>query len=127
MKYFRLFLCLVAISSLACTMTAVPAAISASPQNATRPPFSSLQNAPKMPTATIYHSAAVIALEALNIRTGPGIQFGTIGYLLTGASVTVFECAGDWARIGAGRWVNSYYLSVRCKLSGLRIKNANQY
>ena len=113
----RLLLSLLVLSvlSIACTLSAVPAAISASPQNATRPPFSSLQNAPKMPTATIYHSAAVIALEALNIRTGPGIQFGTIGYLLTGASVTVFECAGDWARIGAGRWVNSYYLSVRCK------------
>lgn len=57
----------------------------------------------------------VIAQQSLYIRSQPNYYAPVIGYLMHGETVTVHECAGIWARIGTGKWVNSLYLKKSCE------------
>ena len=45
----------------------------------------------------------------LNIRSGPGMAWGVIGWLYAGESVTVSGAVGDWLRLESG-WAHSKYL-----------------
>ncbi len=115
----KLFFLFLALSALACmkqtyeVSSSIPTKISAksstTPTNsphATQTPV----NAPKPASVSVY----VTALETLNIRSDHNSDAQTLGYLVNGEDVTIYECWGDWARIGAGRWVNSFYLSKPC-------------
>lgn len=111
----KIVISILALSILACSFSASPASIGQQTAIASIPPKSELENAPVGTPTDSQQSETVTAVETVYIRLKPDYRAKIIGYLMHGESVTVFECAGDWARIGAGRWVNSYYLSVRCK------------
>lgn len=114
-KFALLF---VTLSMLACmqqaqdiNVTQVPASISAQPTQASlenQAPVSG--NKPKTPQGTVYTSATVIAIDALNIRTAPNAWSATNGYLINGETVIVISCDGIWAKIGEHKFVNSTYL-----------------
>lgn len=122
MKPLTLFLSLLAVASLACMQQVqqinvaptAPTATSANPQTAVEPvnlPKSELENAPNPTPATVYVTAA----ETVYIRSNHSHLSDIVRYLMKGETITVYECFGVWARIGAGRWVNSYFLSELCK------------
>ena len=115
-KFFFLFLML---SSLACMKQADEVSnailknseqISVTPVEATKTPKSKPTNAPNTAPAIVY----VTALETLNIRSNHSSEAEILGYLINGEDVMIYECWGDWARIGTSRWVNSFYLSKQC-------------
>ena len=53
----------------------------------------------------------VTANAGLNVRKGPGTNYGIVGGLSKGTQVTVYEESNGWSRIGDNRWVSSTYLS----------------
>lgn len=46
----------------------------------------------------------------LNVRTGPGKNYPSVGKLYNNNTVTVYATSGDWAEIGEGKWVCMDYL-----------------
>jgi len=111
MKRTQVFILILILSSLACTFSS--AQLSATNSKMPAPATQKPANATNTPQDTIYH-ARVTATDFLNIRQGPSADYPTIGYAMHGETVTVYNCVGDWAQIGAGRWVNSFYLDKRC-------------
>lgn len=72
-----------------------------------------------VPTATRL-VAVVTAVEALHVRTGPGVQFPHSFYLLSGWQVEIVgDCQDGWVKIryrGLEGWVNADYLTnTKCK------------
>jgi uncharacterized protein YraI len=61
-------------------------------------------------------AAPAVATANVNVRSGPGTNYGVVGVLTSGAFVDVRQCAGSWCEIG-GRgpdgWVSSSYLDIR--------------
>ena len=91
-------LIILALLSLACQLSAVPAAPEAK---------AVIQSAPLMPTA---NTAIITAASAVNVRNQPNEHGAWLGYKYTGDVVTVIECVGKWARIGDGRYINGRYI-----------------
>jgi hypothetical protein len=108
-----LALCLLAALTLACNLSA--AEMSAT--NSTTPPIAIQTpiNAPVGTPTAKTTSATVTALETVYIRFKPDYRAEILGYLTHGAIVAIYSCDGEWALIGPGMYVNSHYLSVRCK------------
>lgn len=54
-----------------------------------------------------------VTASSLNVRSGPGQEFGSVGRLRRGAEVTVSEQQDGWANITGttAGWVSSRYLS----------------
>lgn len=54
-----------------------------------------------------------VIVDALNVRSGPGIGYTKVGSLILGMQVMVsglrFDAGGWWAQIGAGRWCAMEY------------------
>ncbi|MCL1896230.1 MAG: SH3 domain-containing protein [Clostridiales bacterium] len=71
---------------------------------------SSAQPAPATPKA-----GTVNAPLGLNVRSGPGTSYKTVGSLPNGAKVTIVEQSGSWYKIRFGSseaWVSSSYVKV---------------
>lgn len=51
-----------------------------------------------------------IVMVALNVRTGPGMNYPRIKVLAPGTKVTVLETRNGWSRIDINRWVATKYL-----------------
>ena len=47
----------------------------------------------------------------LNVRSGPGMQYGIVHGLANGAPVSVSTRNGEWAKIAANQWVNASFLA----------------
>lgn len=58
-----------------------------------------------------YPTKTVHVNTKLNVRTGPGTNYGIKYQLSNGDRVTVYETSGNWSRIGSGEWVCSTYIS----------------
>jgi uncharacterized protein YraI len=61
-------------------------------------------------------AAPAVATANVNVRSGPGTQFGVVGVLTSGAIVDVQRCTGSWCQIegrGPDGWVSSSYLNQR--------------
>lgn len=52
----------------------------------------------------------VIAERGLNVRKGPGKNYGVLYVLSYGSTVTVYETRSGWGKIGDGKWVSMTYL-----------------
>ena len=64
--------------------------------------------------ATAAHAAKTTALTAVNVRSGPGINFALLGNLVAGQSVDVIQCQNNWCLIdsvGPDGWVSAEYLA----------------
>lgn len=51
-----------------------------------------------------------VTASVLNVRTGPGGEFGKIDALDKGTIIDVLDIRGDWARISEDGWVHAGYL-----------------
>src|SRR5690348_8061122 len=105
-----------AVASLACSMSAIPAKISAQTDPRMSPALKNeLEDSPFPAPMEKTLSARVTAFQSLYIRSEPNPYAEIVGYLIHDEDVVVYACAGDWAEIGNGRYVNSLYLSVPCQ------------
>lgn len=59
-------------------------------------------------------AASAEATSSVNVRQGPGTQYGVVDQLYAGEEVDVQGCQGGWCRIehsGQDGWVSANYLS----------------
>ena len=97
----KILLVALTLLSLACQLSAVTSAPEAK---------AVMQSAPLTePTATA-NTGTISAASAVNVRNQPNEHGDWLGYKYTGDTVTVIECVGNWARIGAGQYVNGRYI-----------------
>ena len=66
------------------------------------------------PTAVILaQSTQARAIQGVNVRTGPGAQFGAVGILRGGEVVGLAGCNPYWCQLADGRgWVARQYLAI---------------
>lgn len=62
--------------------------------------------------ASIQGSAQYRATANLNIRSGPGTGYRTVGRLSAGQPFTAVGSQGEWVQIAGGGWVNAHYVSA---------------
>jgi uncharacterized protein YgiM (DUF1202 family) len=64
------------------------------------------------PAPPTYAVRARVWAATLNVRSGPGNEFPTVGTLKVGTRVTIFDLHRAWVKISSDqeRWVYSYYL-----------------
>ncbi|MDQ0177154.1 N-acetylmuramoyl-L-alanine amidase [Bacillus chungangensis] len=68
---------------------------------------------PETPPAVQEPVVRYVNVDSLNVRSGPGVNYGVIGALTYNTKVTVNETTGDWSSITAGNlkgYVNNKYL-----------------
>ena len=53
----------------------------------------------------------IVTVNGLNIRSGPGTNYKTVGTLWYGEKVIILENKGEWLRINSG-WVKASYIKV---------------
>ena len=56
-------------------------------------------------------SSAVVAADKLFIRSGPGTNYSSLGFLTNGYKVEVLEVKDNWARISEG-WICTDFLNI---------------
>ncbi len=66
--------------------------------------------APSKPSTPSAKTYTVKAKSGLNVRRGPGKNYGVVTTLANGSKVTVYETKNGWGRIGADRWCCMTYL-----------------
>lgn len=47
-------------------------------------------------------AAPALVTADINVRSGPGVNYGIVGMLPGGSSVNVLGCSGAWCRVGGG-------------------------
>lgn len=52
------------------------------------------------------------ATSNLNIRSGPGTGYRTVGRLSAGQPFSAIGSQGEWVQIAGGGWVNAHYVST---------------
>ena len=80
--------------------------------------FYTIREAIVEPTATAPSTSpgGVVTANSLNIRSGPGIEYGTVGLLQSGQDVTITGQSGGWWRIayrhsqGNSGWVSAFFI-----------------
>jgi hypothetical protein len=80
----------------------------------------------------LYFSAALsgpmcVKATSLNIRTGPGTNYGTAGSLSDGVAVDVVSTSNGWSQLSSGNYVSSQYLVTcptvqRCTTANLNVR-----
>jgi hypothetical protein len=65
------------------------------------------------PAASKSYKGKVTAKKGLNVRKGPGLNYGKVGSLAHNATVTIFESKNGWGRIGTGKWVSLSYIQKK--------------
>lgn len=88
-------ICFLLLASLACSSSAAVSAL---------PLATSTSKAPSYSTASAPTVTRALCGNA-NIRKSPAPDGPSLGVLLAGASVTVYEYKYGWGRVGVGRWV----------------------
>lgn len=68
-------------------------------------------------SANAYASSAIVT-STVNLRTGPGTQYGTIGAIPNGVGVTVGGCTSGygWCQVSYGGmtgWAASSYIAIQ--------------
>ncbi|MBR0576743.1 SH3 domain-containing protein [Proteiniclasticum sp. BAD-10] len=64
----------------------------------------------RAPDQPKYREGKVNATRGLNVRKGPGVNYGIVTTFKHGTVVTIYEEKSGWYRIGAGRWVSGKYI-----------------
>ncbi|MCB0211021.1 MAG: SH3 domain-containing protein [Anaerolineae bacterium] len=89
--------------------------------NETAQAFYTIREAIIAPTATALLSApgGVVTTNSLNVRSGPGIEYGTVGLIQRGQDVTITGRSGGWWRIayphsgGSSGWVSAFFIDAQ--------------
>ena len=85
--------------------------------------------APPPPPPPATGPTGVVNTGALNVRTGPGVEFPAFTAITNGTSVSLLarNSAGTWAKIilqdGRQGWVNATYLTMNVPISSLPVVN----
>ncbi|MEL7604397.1 MAG: SH3 domain-containing protein, partial [Bacillota bacterium] len=71
----------------------------------------------KVSASTPATTTGTVTSSTLNVRSGPGTSYATVGTLTKGAAVQVVQpnCSGDWHKIrynGADAYVHASYISL---------------
>lgn len=108
----RKIICLIvlALAALACSKSAE--GLTAAQKSTPGPTATAVRviSAPVVATAQPVSAETTCAVTGdLNIRSGPGMEWGVIGWLYAGESVMVSGAVGDWLRLESG-WAHSKYL-----------------
>ena len=73
-----------------------------------------LKNTAKMPLIFPTPTPLMATITGtVRIRSGPGISFGTVGFLNVGDTIQVLGCTGNWIRMPKG-YINSRYTDKKC-------------
>lgn len=106
-----ILLILFALSSLACTLTnALPR-----PGNTPKPTEANTLSPYPTGTSTTAAQVCTVTAEHLNLRSGPGLTWGSIAILNNGETVTILSeptQGSNWINVHAGGlngWINSHY------------------
>lgn len=78
-------------------------------------------------TSVNYTRYVATQSKNLNVRSGPGTNYGIVGSLSKGSRVTVVGTSGSWSRIGTSRWVSSEYLSASPVSNSGSSSSSNSY
>lgn len=111
LKIISIFLSVLVLSSLACMQTTAASSSAPTP----KPALTAASLAPSAMATESAGSCKVIALEALNLRSGAGIDNSVIGWLSPGELLTITNtpARGVWIEVitetGAKGWINSNY------------------
>lgn len=66
-------------------------------------------------------SSAMVNVSALNVRSGPGLNYSKTGVVYKGASLTIIETQGQWSHVklssGSEGWVYSSYITSQLSSS----------
>lgn len=65
------------------------------------------------PAASKSYKGRVTAKKGLNVRKGPGLNYGKVGSLAYNVTVTIYESKHGWGRIGTGKWVSLSYIKKK--------------
>ena len=57
------------------------------------------------------NNTGTVKASALNIRSGPGTNYKSVGTLWYGETIIILENQGEWLRINSG-WVKASYIKV---------------
>lgn len=102
-----LSLFLLALASLACSLTANRAALTAFDIEAQIP------SPTVIPTAIATPAACTVTAHALNLRAGPGTSYPVLDYLYQGETLTILAAHATWwnvvAQTGKTGYINSTY------------------
>ena len=103
------WLIVLAMAMLACSKSAEGLAQKSTPEQT--PVAVRVVSAPVVATAQPVSAETTCAVTGdLNIRSGPGMEWGVIGWLYAGESVTVSEDVGDWLRLESGGYVRDIWM-----------------
>ena len=116
-------LLLIAMFTLACTLTPIPTHVTHelaahTPKTVTLPQTDvpPRQTITTKPTATPYPTCQVNA-TSLNVRTCAGVECAVSEYLVFGDILTIHETSNNWLNIsttsGVSGWINSTYCTRR--------------
>lgn len=116
-------LLLIAMFTLACTLTPIPTPVTHelathAPKTVTLPPTDvpPRQTITTKPTATPYPTCAVTA-TSLNVRACAGVECPVSDYLQSGDIATIHETSNNWLSIsttsGVSGWIHSTYCTRR--------------
>lgn len=95
---------LLAILTLALTACA-PTLPSPTPQDT---PTAAATDAPTATSTATGALTCTVTAYTLNVRSGPGVEYGAVAWLTRGEIVTIHDQRGAWYDIGTG-WINSTY------------------
>ncbi|MGN1032345.1 MAG: SH3 domain-containing protein, partial [Intestinibacter sp.] len=70
---------------------------------------------------TYADSSAIVGVSALNVRSGPSLNYSKIGVVYRGAYLNIIETQGEWSHVklsdGSKGWVYSSYIKKQSNSS----------
>lgn len=64
-------------------------------------------------SVTVAAAGPALVTADLNLRSGPGVNYGVVGMLPGGSTVNVVGCRGSWCRVAGGGYASRSYLDNR--------------
>ena len=80
------------------------------PTPATAPTTTPATKPAKSKPASKSYKGKVTAKKGLNVRKGPGTNYGIVGALSYNAKVTILAKKNGWGKIGSNKWVSLTYI-----------------
>ena len=61
-------------------------------------------------SATIDGEYFVVIGSNVNLRSGPGTQYSSVGTVSYGYEFKTYTFSGNWAQVSSGKWINGNYI-----------------
>ena len=63
-----------------------------------------------VPSSALEGGYVVVIADNVNIRSGPGTQYSSVGKATYGDEFTVWEISGNWVKIQSSQWISASYV-----------------